>query len=163
ASVAQDDGPPRLNATPDRLGTYVYNDNNVATVLTALHQTQLDQVPFAPSLHRVFCNDPAKTDLNLLSPVFELSVNAPPLARAPLFPDLGTTAVRSTVSSGEGNEQILVTWEGPLTGISTDSRKFGGAVTPNSDGTMTLSARGALLCGLGVQNGDFVQFFGCTT
>src|SRR5262249_5790144 len=134
-------GPIRLVGDPSRLAGYIYNDSGT-----------FDDA-FAPSLHRVFCSTAS-------NPTWQLSLLAPPAVPGPLFPDLRNAAVRSRDPISTADEQILISWEGPLAGQAQDSRKTGGRFEVG-DQTMTLHASGALLCSLGPENGDIVNLLGC--
>jgi hypothetical protein len=135
-------GPVRMDVDPVRLTGYIYNDTG------SFGDT------FAPSLHRVFCAS------NI--PAWSLGVLAPPDVRAQMFPDLGTAGLRSADVTSAGDEQIVVTWEGPLTGQVADSRRTGGQLE-TGDQQITLHAPGALICALGVETGDIVALLGCTS
>src|SRR5262249_37894103 len=89
-------GPIRLEIDPTRTSGYVYNATGTFGDV------------FAPSLHRVFCSPGV--------PTWGLGLLAPAAVRKQMFPDLGTSGLRSADITTASDEQIVVTWEGPLTG-----------------------------------------------
>lgn len=135
-------GAERIDGSPARPVTYVYNDGPSPAGSA-----------FAPSLHRISCSGTAAT--------WSLDFSAPPEVRAPLFPDLEKTGVRTTLNQITADEGILVSWQGPLADTSVDSRKSGANVIVDQGG-LTIETPGALLCNLGVQVGDILALIGCT-
>jgi hypothetical protein len=143
SGLADNAGPIR-GAPGDRSTAFLYND-------TTTNSTSA----LAPSLHRVFC-DPG----TMTAPAWSLSAIAPDNVRRVAFPDLERSGVRLVNAGGSVDEQILISWEGPLTApgqspIKTDGRM---EVAPDH---MTVRAPGSLLCSLGPQVGDFVMLDGC--
>lgn len=145
-SVGVTQGGTRIAAAPTRPAVYVYNDDIVPP-----------DAGFAPSIHRAFCGN---ADAGTITSDWELAMGAPASVRASLFPDLEKAGVRTAVAGGSSNEQIIVTWEGPLTAAVENSHKAGGRVSIDSGG-FTIDSPGALLCNLGVQVGDVVDLIGC--
>lgn len=141
-TASDDTGAERISGGPSRPTTYVYNDGS-SPVGSA----------FAPSLHRVACSATTST--------WSLDISAPPEVRAPLFPDVEKTGVRTVLNQLTADEGILVSWQGPLADTSIDSRKTGANVVVDQGG-LTIESPGALLCNLGVQVGDIVALIGCT-
>lgn len=141
------EGPPRLAETPLRPSNFVYNDTG--TTATAA---------YAPSLHRVLCS---RSEPAAEVPGWELDTIAPPEVRSQLFTDLERIGERTIVVASPVDEQIVVSWEGPLAFSAQDSTREGGRLRVG-DGVMTLQADGALLCSLGAETGDVVELVGCS-
>ncbi len=143
ATLSDEVGAERIAGSPARPTTYVYNDSGAPAGSA-----------FAPSLHRISCNGTATA--------WSLDFSAPADVRAPLFPDLEKTGVRTVLNQATADEGILVSWQGPLAGTSVDSRKSGANVVVDQGG-LTVESPGALLCNLGVEVGDVLALIGCAT
>jgi hypothetical protein len=108
---------------------------------------------FAPGLRRVLCDPTHAT--------YELSTTAPADVRETLFPDLERSGVRAVSGGSPGDERIRVEWEGPLTFDQNLSIMRAGQVTGLDSSSLALGASGALLCSLGVEDGDIFALVGC--
>src|SRR5262249_18672750 len=142
STLVDDIGAVRIDGSPSRPTTYVYNDGGSPAGSA-----------FAPSLHRTTCDNGATA--------WSLDFSAPPEVRAPLFPDLEKTGVRTILSQATADEGILVTWQGPPANTSIDSPQSGAQLIVDQGG-LTIESAGALLCNLGVQVGDILALLGCS-